>query len=189
MRGRAMAAVLIIIAAITLRPGQLVAGDATVTLTVTPTRERVRALSPMARRAIHLVDSDRADALWALYRAVSRRGEAATVRWALELQAVVRARKGNYLHALCWVLNESSPGRARAFAEALGQRGVAIGPIMDRAPDTKLGRTVLDSVQATQRFVTSNTNLGMILLLAPLAARARKRLPWRQQKSSSRPSL
>ena len=48
--------------------------------------------------------------------------------------------------------------------------GVAIGPIMDRAPDAKLGQTVLDAVQATQQFVTSNTNLGMILLLAPLAS-------------------
>ena len=48
--------------------------------------------------------------------------------------------------------------------------GVAIGPAMDDAPDSQLGRTILDAVRATQQFVTSNTNLGMILLLAPLAS-------------------
>lgn len=48
--------------------------------------------------------------------------------------------------------------------------GVAIGPVMERASDTTLGRTVLDAVRATQQLVSSNTNLGMVLLLAPLAS-------------------
>ncbi len=48
--------------------------------------------------------------------------------------------------------------------------GVAIGPVMERAPSTQLGQTVLDAVHATQQLVNSNTNLGMILLLAPLAS-------------------
>jgi len=47
---------------------------------------------------------------------------------------------------------------------------VAIGPEMNLASQQPLGQTVLASIQATQRLVRGNTNLGMILLLAPLAA-------------------
>ena len=45
----------------------------------------------------------------------------------------------------------------------------AIGPVFDRASTLPLGQLVLHAVQATRRYVGSNTNLGMILLLAPLA--------------------
>lgn len=47
--------------------------------------------------------------------------------------------------------------------------GVAIGPVMDLAASRSLGVTVRDSVLATRQVAGSNTNLGMILLLAPLA--------------------
>lgn len=47
---------------------------------------------------------------------------------------------------------------------------VAIAPAMDRAPHQPLGQTVLEAVQATRALVKVNTNLGMILLIAPLAA-------------------
>jgi triphosphoribosyl-dephospho-CoA synthase len=50
--------------------------------------------------------------------------------------------------------------------------GVAIGPEMERACERTLGETVLAAVQATRRAVTTNSNLGMILLLTPLAAAA-----------------
>jgi triphosphoribosyl-dephospho-CoA synthase len=46
----------------------------------------------------------------------------------------------------------------------------AIAEAMDLAPGVGIGRTILQSVQATRRLVATNTNLGMILLLAPLAA-------------------
>lgn len=46
----------------------------------------------------------------------------------------------------------------------------AIGPVMDRAASRGVGQTVLDAVQATKRWVVTNTNLGSVLLLAPLAA-------------------
>lgn len=46
----------------------------------------------------------------------------------------------------------------------------AIAGPLDRARTVGVGRAVLDAVEATRRLVTSNTNLGMILLLAPLAA-------------------
>ncbi|MEX1041111.1 MAG: triphosphoribosyl-dephospho-CoA synthase [Pirellulaceae bacterium] len=47
--------------------------------------------------------------------------------------------------------------------------GVAIGPVMDLAASRSLGVTVRDAVLATRQVAASNTNLGMILLLAPLA--------------------
>ncbi|MEX2306537.1 MAG: triphosphoribosyl-dephospho-CoA synthase [Pirellulales bacterium] len=47
---------------------------------------------------------------------------------------------------------------------------VVIGPILDQAHVAGVGRTVLDSVRATRAAVGTNTNLGTLLLLAPLAA-------------------
>ena len=47
---------------------------------------------------------------------------------------------------------------------------VAIGPAMEAAAATGVGRAVLEAVAETRRLVASNTNLGMTLLFAPLAA-------------------
>jgi triphosphoribosyl-dephospho-CoA synthase len=49
---------------------------------------------------------------------------------------------------------------------------VAIGPALAAAGDRTLGGTVLAAVDATARWTRSNTNLGIILLLAPLARAA-----------------
>ncbi len=46
----------------------------------------------------------------------------------------------------------------------------AIGPVLAGAGRRRLGQTVLECIQATRRVARSNTNLGMVLLLAPLAA-------------------
>ncbi len=46
---------------------------------------------------------------------------------------------------------------------------VAIGPILAHAPADGVGQTVLNAVNATRRIVETNTNLGTLLLLAPLA--------------------
>ena len=46
----------------------------------------------------------------------------------------------------------------------------AIGPALDRARSEGVGVAVLAAVEATRAVVATNTNLGMILLLAPLAA-------------------
>jgi triphosphoribosyl-dephospho-CoA synthase len=46
----------------------------------------------------------------------------------------------------------------------------AIAPVLERARDQRVGHTVLDGVRATRQVVTTNTNLGILLLLAPLAA-------------------
>ncbi len=52
---------------------------------------------------------------------------------------------------------------------------VAIGPVMERAATRGLGKTILDAVKATRSVVSTNTNLGTILLLAPLASVPRER--------------
>jgi triphosphoribosyl-dephospho-CoA synthase len=46
---------------------------------------------------------------------------------------------------------------------------VSIGPAMQSASRVEVGRTILRAIQNTRRLVTSNTNLGIVLLLAPLA--------------------
>jgi triphosphoribosyl-dephospho-CoA synthase len=46
----------------------------------------------------------------------------------------------------------------------------AIGPVFDHVSNRRVGETVLEAVRATRRVTASNTNLGIILLLAPLAA-------------------
>ena len=45
----------------------------------------------------------------------------------------------------------------------------AIAPILETACERHVGQTVLQCVQATQSVALRNTNLGIILLLAPLA--------------------
>jgi triphosphoribosyl-dephospho-CoA synthase len=47
---------------------------------------------------------------------------------------------------------------------------VAIGPAMDQASRQPVGVTVERAVRATRQLVATNTNLGIVLLLAPLAA-------------------
>jgi triphosphoribosyl-dephospho-CoA synthase len=46
----------------------------------------------------------------------------------------------------------------------------AVGPVLGRAAGRRVGVTILEAIQATRRVVQTNTNLGMLLLLAPLAA-------------------
>lgn len=48
----------------------------------------------------------------------------------------------------------------------------AIGPAVLRAGDCPLGETILAAIRATRRWTTANTNLGIVLLLAPLARAA-----------------
>lgn len=49
---------------------------------------------------------------------------------------------------------------------------VAIGPALAAAGSRPLGATILAAVEATVRWTRSNTNLGIVLLLAPLARAA-----------------
>ncbi len=45
-----------------------------------------------------------------------------------------------------------------------------VGPVLVQAAERGVGATVLEAVQRTRAAVATNTNLGMLLLLAPLAA-------------------
>ena len=91
-------------------------------------------------------------------RQIGRRGTTAHAACVLE----VLARKAGNVH----------PGRAfddsgwRDFVVS----AQAVCAVLDRAPQRGVGRTVLDGVIATRRVVGSNTNLGILLLLAPLCA-------------------
>jgi len=49
---------------------------------------------------------------------------------------------------------------------------VAIGPALRDAPHRPVGETILRAIRDTKRFVRTNTNLGMVLLLSPLAKAA-----------------
>ena len=49
--------------------------------------------------------------------------------------------------------------------------GVAIAPAMDAAAGAKpLGKTILEAIHATRGVTNTNTNLGIVLLIAPLAS-------------------
>jgi triphosphoribosyl-dephospho-CoA synthase len=45
----------------------------------------------------------------------------------------------------------------------------AIAPVLAAAPQRRVGETVLECIRATRRVTATNTNLGIVLLLAPLA--------------------
>ncbi len=49
---------------------------------------------------------------------------------------------------------------------------LAIGPVLGQAGQRPLGETIHDAVRATRRWTGANTNLGIILLLTPLAKAA-----------------
>jgi triphosphoribosyl-dephospho-CoA synthase len=53
--------------------------------------------------------------------------------------------------------------------EDMLRSAVALGPEMGRAAERGVGETVLAAVRATRRVAGANTNLGIALLLAPLA--------------------
>ena len=79
--------------------------------------------------------------------------------------------------ACLWEATAPKPGNVHpraAFSDVCYDDYVAsaeaIGPVMEQATTQTLGTTVLQAVEATQRAVHRNTNLGSILLLAPLAS-------------------
>ena len=55
------------------------------------------------------------------------------------------------------------------YLDFLLSASAIVGPL-DRAAEIGVGRAVLEAVEATRQVVSTNTNLGMILALAPLAA-------------------
>ncbi|OUT68533.1 MAG: hypothetical protein CBB70_05930 [Planctomycetaceae bacterium TMED10] len=79
--------------------------------------------------------------------------------------------------ACLWEATAPKPGNVHphaafndvCYADYLAS-AIAIGPAMDNATTQNLGTTILQSVAATRNMVGRNTNLGTILLLAPLAS-------------------
>lgn len=79
--------------------------------------------------------------------------------------------------ACIWEVTARKPGnvhRYRDFEDVAYTdfllSAAAIAPSMTMACQRRIGATILDAVQATRRVTGTNTNLGMALLLAPLAA-------------------
>jgi triphosphoribosyl-dephospho-CoA synthase len=85
-------------------------------------------------------------------------GQCATLACALEATA---PKAGN--------VHRSADFEELTFHDFLAS-AVAIAPAIEAAPQAGVGRTVLDAIVATRRIVATNTNLGIVLLLAPLAA-------------------
>jgi triphosphoribosyl-dephospho-CoA synthase len=82
--------------------------------------------------------------------------------------------------ACLWEATARKPGnvhRFRDFDDATYPdfllSAVALGEVFNDAPLMPVGPLVFEAVHQTQRFVRSNTNLGIILLLAPLAIATR----------------
>ncbi len=79
--------------------------------------------------------------------------------------------------AIVWEVTASKPGNVYrnadfedvSYADFL-TGAVVIGPPMEQAVEWGVGRALLAAVQATHNAVASNTNLGTLLLFAPLAA-------------------
>jgi triphosphoribosyl-dephospho-CoA synthase len=83
--------------------------------------------------------------------------------------------------ACIWEATARKPGnvhRYQDFADLsymdLIQSAAAVAPLLETAPTRRVGQTVLESARATRRLVQTNTNLGILLLLAPLAAAPRE---------------
>jgi triphosphoribosyl-dephospho-CoA synthase len=64
-----------------------------------------------------------------------------------------------------------SPGRPfhDMKYEDFAASALAIAPIVSRAGQRPLGETMRDALRATRRWTAANTNLGIVLLLTPLA--------------------
>lgn len=96
-----------------------------------------------------------------------------------EVERSCRPWSRGWCAALAGILEASAPkpGNVRpgaAFTDLsftdLVAAAVAAAPAIDRARAAPLGRTILDAVRAAAVVTPSNANLGIVLLVAPLAA-------------------
>jgi triphosphoribosyl-dephospho-CoA synthase len=98
----------------------------------------------------------------------SRQPDAATPCWS----------PGRLAQTACLLeVTARKPGNVHRYADLPGLHFIdfllsatAIADPLDRAATEGVGNAVLGAVEATRRVVSTNTNLGIILLLAPLAA-------------------
>jgi triphosphoribosyl-dephospho-CoA synthase len=78
--------------------------------------------------------------------------------------------------ACIWEATARKPGNVHPFRDFVDAAyadfllsAAAVAPVLATACQRRVGATVLDCVRATRRVVACNTNLGVVLLLAPLA--------------------
>lgn len=78
--------------------------------------------------------------------------------------------------ACIWETTARNPGNAHRFRDFSDTSYIdfllsaaAIAPVLETANERRVGETVLECIRATRQVTTTNTNLGIVLLLAPLA--------------------
>jgi len=78
--------------------------------------------------------------------------------------------------ACIWEATSRKPGNVHRFRDSgdanyldFLQSAAAIGPVLETAHQRRVGETVLQCIEATRTVTATNTNLGIVLLLAPLA--------------------
>jgi triphosphoribosyl-dephospho-CoA synthase len=79
--------------------------------------------------------------------------------------------------ACVWETTARNPGNAHRFHDFSDTSYVdfllaaaAVAPVLETTRNRGVGATVLEGVEVTRRVVAANPNLGVLLLLAPLAA-------------------
>ena len=85
---------------------------------------------------------------------------------------------GLYAQLAClWEVTACKPGNVHRYCDFEDasyldylHSAAAIGPVLARASELGIGRTVHEAIRLTRTVVRTNTNLGIVLLLAPLAA-------------------
>jgi triphosphoribosyl-dephospho-CoA synthase len=79
--------------------------------------------------------------------------------------------------ACIWETTARNPGNAHRYRDFADVSYVdfllsaaAVAPVFEAAGQRRVGETVLEAIRATRRVTAANTNLGVVLLLAPMAA-------------------
>ncbi|HBI44851.1 MAG TPA: triphosphoribosyl-dephospho-CoA synthetase [Planctomycetales bacterium] len=81
--------------------------------------------------------------------------------------------------ACIWEATARKPGNVHRFVDFDDLSyldfltcAAAVAPVLAAAPDHRVGHTVLEGVRRTRQVVRTNSNLGILLLVAPLAKAA-----------------
>lgn len=85
---------------------------------------------------------------------------------------------GLCVQAACiWEVTACKAGNVHRFSDFADANyldfllsAAAVAPVLSAASQKRVGPTILEAVRATRQVTRSNTNLGIVLLLAPLAA-------------------
>jgi triphosphoribosyl-dephospho-CoA synthase len=88
------------------------------------------------------------------------------------------SHRGLFAQLACvWEASARKPGNVHRYIDFADTHyldfllsAAAIAPVFDAAGRQRVGDTVLRAIRATRQVARTNTNLGIILLLAPLAA-------------------